>query len=315
MRLFAAIVTGMQGEVTIRAFDGSLRDAEGLLAVEGATFNESPYTAEQVRAMLSGDDQRAWLAIGKGQVVGFIVSFLTHNLRGACWEIDLLAVHPDWTRRGLATRLIRTAASYGASLAGQARAVVSTENAGSGRAFQRVGFHRTGRCELLIFRPEDGLPRPWHALGMTIRHAQGGDDVTDCAQRIGSSFALANVIELQERDGWTLLVAESGDEIAGCAELSEVQTLLYHGVWIESLAAARSAVRVALAHAALEYGMAAGLDEIGMMVPATEHSLRVALQETGFRSLGTFDWFETELPMADQPLAGDWRERPGGGGV
>jgi ribosomal protein S18 acetylase RimI-like enzyme len=315
MRLFAAIVTGMEGELTIRAFDGSLRDAEELLAVEGATFNESPYTAEQVRAMLSGGDQRAWLAIGEGQVVGFVVAFPTHGLRGACWEIDLLAVHPDWTKRGLATRLIRTAAGHGASIAGKARAVVSTENAGSGRAFRRAGFRCTGRCELLIFRPEDGLPRPWHTLGMTIRQAHGGDDVTGCVQRLGPSFELANLSELQGRDGWTLLVAESGDEITGCAELSEVQTLLYHGVWIESLIASRSAVRIALAHGALDYGVGAGLDEIGMMVPAAEHSLRVALQETGFRSLGTFDWFETELPMAAQPLTEDRWERPGGDGV
>ena len=315
MRLFAAIVIAMEGEATIRAFDGSLSDAKGLLAVEGATFNESPYTAEQVRAMLSVGDQRAWLAIGEGQVVGFVVAFPTHGLRGVCWEIDLLAVHPDWTRRGLATRLIRTAASAGASIAGKARAVVSTENAGSGRAFQRAGFRRAGRCELLIFRTEDGLPRPWHALGMTIHQTHGVDDVAGCVQRLGPSFELADLSELQEQQNWTLLVAEAGDEIAGCAELSEVQTLLYHGVWIESLAATRSAVRVALAHGALEYGVDAGLDEIGMMVPAAEHSLRVALQETGFRSLGTFDWFETELPMAAQPLRDDRRERMGGDGV
>lgn len=315
MRLFAAIVIAMEGEATIRAFDGSLRDAKGLLAVEGATFNESPYTAEQVRAMLSVGDQRAWLAIGEGQVVGFVVAFPTHGLRGVCWEIDLLAVHPDWIRRGLATRLIRTAASAGASIAGKARAVVSTENAGSGRAFRRAGFRREERCELLIFRPEDGLPRPWRALGMTIRQAYGGDDVTGCVQRLGPGFELADLSELQERHNWTLLVAQSGDEIAGCAELSEVRTLLYHGLWIESLGATRSAVRVALVHGALDYGVGAGLDEIGMMVPAAEHSLRVALQETGFRSLGMFDWFETELPMADQPLTEDRREGPGGDGV
>ena len=315
MRLFAVIVIGMEGEASIRAFDGSLRDAKGLLAVERATFNESPYTAEQVRAMLSVGAQRAWLAIGEGQVIGFVAAFPTHSLHGVCWEIDLLAVDPDWTRRGLATRLIRTAASAGASIAGKARAVVSTEKAGSGRAFRRAGFRRAERCELLIFRPEDGLPRPWHALGMTIRQAYGGDDVTGCVQRLGPGFELANLSELQERHNWTLLVAQSGDEVTGCAELSEVQTLLYHGVWIESLVASRSAVRVALAHGALEYGVGAGLDEIGMMVPAAEHSLRVALQETGFRSLGMFDWFESELPMADQPLTEDRRKGPGGDGV
>ena len=168
---FAAIVSSMQGEPIIRPFDGSLDDAEGLLGVEKATFNESPYTAKQVQAMLGGDAQRAWLAIGGDQVIGFIVAFVTKGLRGPRWEIDLLAVHPDWTRRGLATRLIGTAATHGACVAVKARAVVSTENSGSGRAFARAGFHRSNRCELLIFRPKDGIPRPWHALGVTIREA------------------------------------------------------------------------------------------------------------------------------------------------
>jgi len=299
---FAAIVNGMQGEAIIRAFDGSLDDAEGLLGVEKATFNESPYTAEQVQAMLRGDAQRAWLAIGKDQVIGFVVAFLTHGLRGPRWEIDLLAVHPDWARRGLATRLIGTAAAYGACVAGRARAVVSTENSGSGRAFARAGFHRWERCELLIFRLGDGIPRPWHALGVTTREARGMEDLERCLQKGSTPPGVGDPSSPQERDGWTLLVAESHDEVAGCAELSEVQTLLYHGVWIESLVASRQVVRFALAHDALNHAAAAGLDEIGMMVPVGDHSLRVALKESGFRSLGQFDWFETELPMQSQPL-------------
>ena len=300
---FAVIVSAMQGEPIIRAFDGSLVDAEGLLSVEKATFNESPYTAEQVQAMLSGEAQRAWLAVGEDQVIGFVVAFSTHGLSGPSWEIDLLAVHPDWTRRGLATRLLEAAANHGANVAGKARAVVSTENPGSGRAFARAGFHRLERCELLIFRPKDGTPRPWHALGVTIRKARGLEDVERCLREGFGPPGAGEPGSSQERRGWKLLVAESHDRAAGCAELSEVQTLLYRGIWIESLAASRQVVRIALAHEALNYTVAAGLDEIGMMVPVSDYSLRVALEESGFRSLGQFDWFETELPMPHQPLS------------
>ena len=67
---------------TIRAFDGSLADAEGLLAVERATFDESPYSAEQVRAMLTEGSQRAWLALAAGQIVGFVIAFPTYGLGG-----------------------------------------------------------------------------------------------------------------------------------------------------------------------------------------------------------------------------------------
>jgi ribosomal protein S18 acetylase RimI-like enzyme len=312
---FAAIVGGMQGEPIVRAFDGSLADAEGLLSVEKVTFKESPYTTTQVQAMLSSGTQRAWLALAGDQVIGFVVAFSTHGLRGPRWEIDLLAVHPDWTRRGLATCLLEAAATHGATVAGKARAVVSTENYGSGRAFARAGFRRSERCELLIFRPQDGAPRPWHALGVTIREARGRQDLESCLQQGFSPPGAGVQSSTLERCGWTLLVAESHDRIAGCAELSEVQTLLYHGVWIESLAASRQVVRIALAHEALNHAAAAGLDEIGMMVPAGDYSLRVALKESGFRSLGQFDWYETELPMPGQPLPQARHERPGGDSV
>ncbi len=312
---FAAIVNTMQGDLIIRAFDGSLSDAEGLLGVERATFNESPYTAPQVQAMLSGDAQRAWLASGEDGVVGFVVAFLTNGAQGRHWEIDLLAVHPDWTGRGLATRLVDAAAAYGANLAGNARAVVSTGNAGSARAFERTGFHRAKRCELLIFRPEDGMPRAWHALGVTIREARDWEDAIRCMQQSGVLPNADLVGSPVESSGWTLLVAESRAKIAGCAELGEVQTLLYRGIWIESLAASRQAVRIALAHAALDYAVAAGLDEIGMMVPLGDYSLRVALKESGFRSLGQFDWFEAELPVPRQSLPQAAGERSRGDGV
>ncbi len=312
---FAAIVNIMQGDLSIRAFDGSLSDAEGLLGVERATFNESPYTAPQVQAMLGGDAQRAWLAFGEDGVVGFVVAFLTNGALGAHWEIDLLAVHPDWTGRGLATRLVGTAASYGANLAGHSRAVISTGNSGSARAFERAGFHRLKRCELLIFRPEDGMPRPWHALGVTIREARDREEAERCMRESGLLFSADLVGSPGESSGWILLVAESRAKIAGCAELSEVQTLLYRGVWIESLAASRQAVRIALAHGALDYAAAAGLDEIGMMVPLGDYSLRVALKESGFRSLGQFDWFETELPVLRQSLPQTAGEGSRGDGV
>jgi GNAT superfamily N-acetyltransferase len=312
MEQIAAIVSGMQEESMVRPFDGSLRDAEGLLAVERATFNESPYTAQQVRAMLSGDAQRAWLVTGEDRVVGFVVAFLTRGLRGSCWEIDLLAVHPEWTRRGLATRLIRAASSHGGQVADRARGVVSTENPGSARAFERAGFRPSGQCELVVFRPEDGMPRPWHALGVKIRKARDTKDMEECARGAGWPPGNAGPSGSEDWGGWTLLVAELRGKFAGFAELSEVQTLLYRGMWIESLFASRRVVRIALAHDALTYAVTAGMEEIGMMVPVADHSLRVALKEIGFRSLGRFDWYEALLPLGSEDLPETGIGHPGG---
>lgn len=297
----------MQHRTVIRAFDGSLADAEGLLAVEKATFDEAPYSAERVQAMLTGGAQRAWLATGGGQVVGFIVAFLTHGLGDPRWEIDLLAVHPDWTGRGLATRLIRKAAAGGMRLARRARAVVATDNSASARAFLRAGFRRAGVCELLICRLEDQAPRPWVALGVTVREAASIEEVAGWLPKDAVPGVFDESEVGQERCGLTLLVAEYHGHPAGYAELIEVQTLLYRGIWIEALSTSTplagaeqvntALVRGALIHEAVNRASAAGLDEIGMLVPERDQAMRQDLRSAGFRSLGAFDWLAAVLPL------------------
>lgn len=287
----------MLRKTIIRPFDGSLADAEGLLAVEKATFNESPYSPEQVQAMLAAGPQRAWLALGEGEVVGFVLGFPTFGLRAPSWEVDLLAVHPDWTGRGLASRLIRAASAHGMTVAREARAAVATDNHASARAFTRVGFRRAGVCELLIFRPKDQTPRPWVALGVMVQEAASLEEAAEWLQ--GDTVPGVSGQPTTERgeEALTLLLAEHQDQPDGYAELIEVQTLLYRGAWIESLTTSKQLVRAALSHAAANWATSAGLDEIGMMVPERDQALREALRSAGFRSLGAFDWLRAPLPL------------------
>lgn len=276
--------------ITIQPFDGALVHAEGLLAVERATFDESPYAAEQVQAMLADGPQRAWLAIGEGGIVGFAIAFPTVGLRGPCWEIDLLAVHPDWTGRGLATRLVRAALASGARLAPRARAAVATDNVASARAFARAGFRPAPQpCKLLIYRLQGLAPRPRSSPTVTVRET---DNVAEAADW------LAGPVLPHDHLGLTLLLAEQQGRPAGYAELIEVQTLLYRGVWIESLVASAHVGRQALVQQAVNRAKAMDLDEIGSMVPQADWPLQQALLAAGFRSLGDFHWFTAELPLA-----------------
>jgi L-amino acid N-acyltransferase YncA len=290
----------MLRDTIIRRFAGTLADAEGLLAVERATFDESPYSAEQVQTMLTCGAQRAWLAVNGGQVIGFVVAFPTRGLRGPCWEIDMLAVHPDWTGRRLGTRLIRTAATEGIEVARRARSVIARDNAASARAFSRAGFRRAGACQLFIHQIKGLSPHPWTALGVTVRQATSLEEAAswlpeDAVPPVPGGSVTRHE---QQRDGHPiLLLAEYDGQPAGYAELIKVQTLLYRGLWIESLAALKQTVRVALVNEALNRAITVGLDEIGMMVPEGERSLPETLLEAGFRSLGDFDWFRVDLPL------------------
>ena len=293
----------MVERVIVRKFDGSLAAAQGLLAVEQATFDECPYTADQVQAMLTAGPQRAWLAVTGERVIGFVVAFPTEGLRGMCWEIDLLAVHPDWRGRGLAGRLVRAAAAEGVhalcrAVTPRARAAVAVENDASARAFTRTGFQADlETCKLLIYRTGGLAAREWSPASIEIRPALG---VADAAAWLPQPPVPG------DHPGQTLLLAEQNGQPAGYAELVEVQTLLYHGVWIESLVAQARAVRETLIHEAVNWAIVAGLDEIGAMVPERRWPLQAALLARGFRSLGDFRWYTARLPLPGraQPTSG-----------
>lgn len=291
----------MREAVIIRAFQDSLADAEGLLDVERATFDESPYAAHEVQAMLARGTQRAWLAMGEDRVIGFVVAFVTNSLAGPCWEIDLLAVRPDWAGRGVATRLIQAAAAYGARSAPRARAAVASNNPGSARAFTRSGFRRDALCELFIFRPEGRPPGPWTAVGMTVREACSSKEIAPLLTKGTIQPAPGEPDSAGSPGDLTFLLAERNGQPIGYVELVQVQTLLYRGAWIESLVAATPLVSAALVHSAMTWAVRADLDEVGMMVPAPGLSLRETFHDAGFQSLGDFDWLVAELPLSGFP--------------
>jgi len=199
------------------------------------------------------------------------------------------------------TQLIQAAAAHGAKSAPFARATVATNNPGSARAFTRAGFRRDALCELFIFRPENHTLRRWTAVGITVRQVSSNSEIVPLLRE----GAVQPVLGARDPGGspgdLTFLLAERKGQPAGYAELIQVQTLLYRGVWIESLVASSSLVSAALVHGAASWAVRAALDEVGMMVPERELPLRETFQAAGFESLGTFDWMVARLPLPDVP--------------
>ncbi len=293
--------------VRIRPFRNTRADAEGILAVEMATFAESPYDAGQVQALLANGRQHAWLAVDSQRVVGFVISFLTEGLHRPWWEIDLLAVLPAWRGRRLATRMIQAAAETGATQARWTRAFAADDNTASARAFCRAGFHQAPELfELLIFRTEDQAPSFRPAADILIRIATGGEDL---ALWLGGRLDVQSEGDGQPRGTQgsialpggptfpTVFLAERDGRPVGYAELVGVETLLYRGFWIEELTASDRLVRQALVQEVTRHAQQRGADEIGAMVPHSNGRLRTELLCTGYRSLGSYYQLTAELPL------------------
>jgi len=300
----------------IRPFDGSLRDAKGLLAVDRGTFAESPYNADQVIHLLTCGEQRAWLAIVEGEVTGFATVFPTHTLHGRNWEVDLVAVQPASQGQGIATELIK-AAVEGARGHGldMARAAVATDNPASQRAFTKAGFTSDETvCYLLLYEIRGFAPRPLDSGSVTVRDLALSSEEAGAVLRLDEGLTLRpdDVLALAGKRANEILVAVRGEEIVGFAELLYVETLLYRGIWLESVIArgADREVQAALISEAVERAKRKRLDEIGCLVRTRkrgmaegaeraknveDHVLRETLVGQGFGVVNEYYIFRRDL--------------------
>ena len=130
----------MPGDQLIRPFAPG--DGAGLQAVERAVWAESRLATGEVEALACRPEHGVWVAEVNGAVAGFAWCFFarTHG-HGRAWELDVLATHPDYRRRGLGTALVRAAYEGGRTRgAGKCRAIVAEANVASQRAFQAAGW-------------------------------------------------------------------------------------------------------------------------------------------------------------------------------
>jgi ribosomal protein S18 acetylase RimI-like enzyme len=285
--------------VKIRAFDGSLRDAKGILEIDRATFCDCPYSAERIAALLADPEQYAWLVQEGDTILGYVSAFATQSVAADRWEVDELAVHPSVQGRGLATALVARAMEAGTERAGlsKARALVAVDNLASQRVFVKNGFRKGSSVHLLLHRVDDRVSRlsPLGIPVVRLAHASEGPAIARLLEADPGRVDR----QLRNEDVLYLVVAVGGD-LAGCAELLHVRTLQYEGLWIEALAVLdggansseggmlgadpRAGVASALLRGAIEAAVRRdGIEEVGYLADPQQ----TALYEAGL-SVGMF---------------------------
>ncbi len=285
---------------SIRPYSGTREDAIELLEVEKQSFGECPYSAQELAARLARPEQRVWLAEAAGRIVGFLSGLETLGLGGPRIEADLLGVHPHWRGRGIATALL-LALRRQADGRQCVRGVVSLHNPASARAFARAGFAPSEwACDLLLYRIRGRAPRALPAWGGAVRPlAQRVEADQLAAIARGELLTPDRLLRSTQETGVTVLIAEKEGAIRAGMELLEVHTLLYSGLWIESILPSESwrpAIR-AMVTAAIELAKERGLDEVGCLVPKDRWSLRATLLEEGFAPLDSYRvWLAHPLP-------------------
>lgn len=287
----------------VQPYDGSLRQARGILSVEGSTFGECPYSPEQIASILRGPAQHGLVALVGGYVVGFLTAFETDTLAGRNLEVDLLAVRPDEQRRGIATQLLGTAVRLAAMReVKRARGLVATSNPASQKSFRKAGYRASS-----VVRDLMGCD----VTGEVIARATGrfiGVDALSEVDEAGyviehhgnTSYTPPEIVSLVRPQCHEIWVARQDNTIVGFCEGVWVQTLLYRGVWIESLHACHDdpVVLRSLIARIIERAIAAGLDKVGCVFERDLHARQRVLAEEGFRRVDEYQWFQSRVGTA-----------------
>jgi ribosomal protein S18 acetylase RimI-like enzyme len=284
--------------VHIRAFDGTLRDAQGIIAVDGETFGDCPYTAAHIADLGTSPRQRVWVACADGKIVGFVSAFATHSLAADRWEIDELAVRPAAQGRGIGTALVARALElplWQPSPFGQVRTLVAMTNVPSQRAFAKNGFSSAAWVHLLVRKMSAPVPELPEGNGPTVRRAQAAD--VPALSKL-SGCAADRIAALLQRPPNRYLIAGQGQAVQGYAELIHVYTLQYEGLWIESIATVDEEYRTAsalLGAAIKEARRHSAVDRIGYLGSPRRSALYTASLDRGFAMIDEYLIFNKTL--------------------
>ncbi len=152
----------------------SSRDAQAVAAVKDAVWPENYTAAEEIAAVIEQTDHVTLIARFDDQPAGFVDGFTTLAQDGTRrWEVDLLAVHPAYTRRGVARALVTASTEAGRQMmATMARGLVEVSNIASQRTFAGCGY-----------RPADEVCSLYIAAGLVVGDSAEAESLYTVAVR------------------------------------------------------------------------------------------------------------------------------------
>ena len=135
-------------------------DAAGIAVVQVKVWPDEHADIQRIANVIEDTDHMTHVAEKDGHIVGFVDGFITRSEAGRLrWEVDLLAVHPDFQQRGIAKRMIRASGQSGREFGViLSRTLIHVDNRGSMKAFAGCGYHVQGeQCGLFISSSDNPL--------------------------------------------------------------------------------------------------------------------------------------------------------------
>lgn len=135
---------GIIFKVLLEVCSATAEYAEGIAEVLAAVWGDANASIERIRQVISLPSHDTHTVIVGSRVAGFVNGFLTQSAEGIRrWELDLLAVHPEFRGRGLGQALLTRSVSSGFKRgAAYSRGLIRIGNSPSEKAFAHSGYQR-----------------------------------------------------------------------------------------------------------------------------------------------------------------------------
>lgn len=139
----------MEPNVHIR--QATPNDTAGIATVKQLTWPDEEVDVAHIAQAIADDRHVTHVAVHDTTIIGFVDGFTTQNrslrLR---WEVDLLAVHPDYRSYRCGTRLVRIATQTGYQRgATLIRGLIRVDNTASQRTFAHCSYHQDQQVRTL----------------------------------------------------------------------------------------------------------------------------------------------------------------------
>lgn len=139
--------------LTIRSLKQTIVEIEAVMALDALTFKDCPYTAEELIKRMDFDANPMMVAEEETVIVGFISFMKVQTVHYSGLWIDLLAVAPSASGRGIGKQLIHAGEALSKKLKVDFRsALVREDNVSSIKAFEGEGFRWDHKLFRLYFK-------------------------------------------------------------------------------------------------------------------------------------------------------------------
>lgn len=146
----------------LRAAEVSI-DSKGIATLLDSVWPDEQHSLNNITASLSADGHKAFVAVDSEKselIVGLIDNFLTVTPAGLRrWELDLLAVHPDYRGQGVGKKLVETSTQAAYEIkADLVRALVRVNNTPCHRTLAGCNYKEDEHVRILYVCSESSGP-------------------------------------------------------------------------------------------------------------------------------------------------------------